>query len=73
MVENPHQALGLAVELLLLIGAFCAGVARQWVDGSLLGLRSSDADGWGKETGNRVLGTVSEPESMDQQLWVTSP
>lgn len=45
MVENPHQALGLAVELLLLIGAFCAGVARQWVDGSLLGLRSSDADG----------------------------
>lgn len=56
MVENPHQALRLAGKLLLLIGAFCAGVARKWVDSSLLGLRSSDVDGCGKETGEQSVG-----------------
>lgn len=54
--ENPHQALRLAAELLLPIGAVCAGVARKWVDGSLLGLRSSDVDGCGKETGKQSVG-----------------
>lgn len=55
--ENPHQALRLAAELLLPIGAVCAGVARKWVDGSLLGLRSSDdVDGCGKEAGKQSIG-----------------
>lgn len=43
------------MKLMLLTGAFCSGAARKRPDRSLLGPRSSDADGCGQDAGEQCV------------------